>query len=121
MSLTDAANGTENCLFLCHREIVCIFSPRVLNLCTFPILASICSRPDMDKSQLFTVGHDKNTTQPKGMLPHADSYKYTFFIYLRNCLQNRFFIHRGFARTGTSLTWNSFPTLPTKYPRPRAF
>lgn len=63
--LTDAPNGTENCLFRRHRDIVCIFFPRVLNLCTFPILASICSLPDMDKSQLFTVGHDKNT-QPKG-------------------------------------------------------
>lgn len=58
---TDAGNETENCLLRRHREIVCIFSPRVLNLCAFPIPADICSRPDTNKSQLFTVGHDKNT------------------------------------------------------------
>lgn len=81
MPLTDAVNGTENCLLRCHREIVCIFSPRILNLCTFPILENICSRPDMDKSQLFTVGHDRNTQPP---IQEQDLYKYTYRLYLHN-------------------------------------
>lgn len=81
MPLTDAVNGTENCLLHCRREIVCIFSPRILNLCTFPIPGNICSRPDTDKSQLFTVGHDRNTQPP---IQKQNLYKYTFSLYLHH-------------------------------------